>query len=154
MKIISGGQTGVDRAALDFAIDHGIEHGGWCPQGRLAEDGRIDAKYHLRETDSAAYDDRTRQNVLDSDATVIVVREYRLTGGTALTHEAAIQADRPLLVLCESDGAAISGSRLAAFVRRHRVKILNVAGPRESEAPGLDWFVHRILEGLRDRRGF
>jgi hypothetical protein len=151
MKIISGGQTGVDRAALDFAIDHGIEHGGWCPQGRLAEDGRIDAKYHLRETGSAANDDRTQQNVLDSDATVIVVREHRLTGGTALTQDVAIQADRPVMVLCESDGAVVSASRLRAFVRRHQVKILNVAGPRESEAPGLDWFVHRILEVLRDR---
>jgi Circularly permutated YpsA SLOG family len=148
MKIISGGQTGVDRAALDFAIDHGFEHGGWCPQGRLAEDGRIEAKYELREMASAEYGDRTRQNVIDSEATLIVVRDYRLTGGTALTWEVAVQLNRPVLVVCEADGAAISAARLAAFVKRHAVKILNVAGPRESEAPGLDWIVHRVLEAL------
>ena len=141
----------MDRAALDFAIDHGLDHGGWCPRGRLAEDGRIEDKYKLREMDSAEYDDRTRQNVLDSDATLIVVREYRLTAGTALTRDTALQLNRPLLVVCEADGAATSASRVAAFVKRHKVKILNVAGPRESQAPGLDWFVHRVLEVLRGR---
>jgi hypothetical protein len=152
MKIISGGQTGVDRAALDFAINHGIEQGGWCPQGRLAEDGRIEEKYQLRELDSAAYEDRTRQNVIDSDATLIVVRDYRLRGGTELTRDMAIEMNRPVLVVCEADGAAVSTSRFAAFVKRHGVKILNVAGPRESEAPGLDWFVHRVLEALLKSR--
>ena len=138
----------MDRAALDFAIDHGFEQGGWCPQGRLAEDGRIEEKYQLREMESTAYEDRTRQNVIDSDATLIVVRDYRLRGGTALTRDVAIKMDRPVVVVCEADGAAVSASRVAAFVKRHGVKILNVAGPRETEAPGLDWFVHRVLEAL------
>ena len=138
----------MDRAALDFAIDHGIEHGGCCPQGRLAEDGRIEDKYNLREMDSAAYDDRTRKNVMDSDATLIVVRDYRLRGGTALTRDVAIELDRPVLVVCEADGAAVGASRVAAFVKRHAIRTLNVAGPRESEAPGLDWFVHRVLDAL------
>src|SRR5215831_1364848 len=126
MKIISGGQTGVDRAALDFAIDHEFEQGGWCPQGRLAEDGRIEDKYQLRELNSAAYEDRTRQNVIDSDATLIVVRDYRLRGGTELTRDVAIEMNRPVLVVCEADGAAVSASRVAAFAKRHGVKILNV----------------------------
>lgn len=79
IKIISGGQTGVDRAALDFAIQNSLEHGGWCPRGRLAEDGIIPPVYHLRETDSAEYEERTEKNVLDSDATVIVTREKELS---------------------------------------------------------------------------
>src|SRR5262245_56015878 len=122
MKIISGGQTGVDRAALDFALEHGFEQGGWCPQGRLAEDGRIEAKYNLRETASAEYGERTRQNVLDSDATLIVVRDYRLTGGTALTRDVVIELNRPVLVVCEADGTAVSASRFARFVKQHAVK--------------------------------
>jgi predicted Rossmann fold nucleotide-binding protein DprA/Smf involved in DNA uptake len=152
MKIISGGQTGVDRAALDFAIDHGAEHGGWCPLGRLAEDGRIDSRYHLRETDSAEYDVRTRQNVIDSEATLIFVRERGLKGGTALTHDAAVELDRPVLVVYEDDGVGRSARRGVAFVNQHAVKILNVAGPRESEAPGLDWFVAGVLEGIVKNR--
>lgn len=88
-KIVSGGQTGVDRAALDFAIRHGYEPGGWCPRGRLAEDGVIPPVYPLRETDSADYDERTERNVLDADATLIVVRNRKLSGGTAFTKTCA-----------------------------------------------------------------
>jgi hypothetical protein len=151
MKIISGGQTGVDRAALDFAIRQGFEHGGWCPKGRLAEDGVIDKKYHLRETDSTQYDVRTKQNVLDSDATLIVVRDRRLAGGTALTYDIAVLGNRPVLVVREADGAGDGAAKLAAFVREHAVTVLNVAGPRESEAPGLGKFVASVLEAALRR---
>ena len=146
IKIISGGQTGVDRAALDFAIQHGLEHGGWCPRGRLAEDGAIPAIYRLRETDSADYDERTEKNVLDSDATLIVAREKELSGGTAFTKVCAEQHDRPLLVVCERDGVSQSAAALSKFLKQNNVQTLNVAGPRESQAPGIGKFVGELLE--------
>jgi len=153
VKIISGGQTGVDRAALDFAMRRGMEHGGWCPRGRTAEDGPIDPKYALRETDSPEYGARTARNVSDSDATLIVVRERRLTGGTALTRDAAAQLSRPALVVCEEDGVASGAAGVAAFVKENGVETLNIAGPRESEAPGLERFVVAVLEAAFPQAG-
>ena len=97
-KIISGGQTGADRAALDFAIDHGIPHGGWVPKGRLAEDGPLDPKYRLRETDSEDHSIRTEKNVLDSDGTLILFYN-ELSGGSLLTLELARKHDRPVLTI-------------------------------------------------------
>jgi len=141
----------VDRAALDFAIQHGLEHGGWCPRGRLAEDGRIDTKYNLRETESPEYEARTRQNILDSDATLIIVRGRRLSGGTALTHDVAVRENRPVLVVCEDDGVPESAAKVVAFLTRSNVKILNVAGPRESEAAGLEAFVTAVLDAALSR---
>ena len=145
-KIISGGQTGVDRAALDFAIQHGFEYGGWCPRGRLAEDGIIPPVYRLRETDSADYDERTEKNVLDSDATLIVVRVKELSGGTAFTKTCANQHRRPLLVVCEPDGVSQCAADLLTFLKQNKIQTLNVAGPRESQAPGLGKFVRELLE--------
>lgn len=148
IKIVSGGQTGVDRAALDFAIQHGFEHGGWCPHGRLAEDGVIPQKYELRETESAEYEERTERNVLDSDATLIVAREKELSGGTgtAFTKICVEKHGRPLLVVCERDGVSQSGAALGRFLKQNRVCTLNVAGPRESQAPDLGKFVKELLE--------
>lgn len=148
MKIVSGGQTGVDRAALDFAIRHGYEHGGWCPHGRRAEDGVIPLVYRLRETDSADYDERTERNVLDSDATLIVVREKELSGGTAFTKTCAEQQGRPVIVVCEPDGVLQGAAALSKFLRRNNVRTLNVAGPRESQAPGIGKFVEALLEAV------
>src|SRR5436189_4749506 len=88
-KIISGGQTGADRAALDFALAHGLAHGGWCPRGRLAEDGALEERYELRETPDAEYAQRTEWNVRDSDGTVIFSIAAGLTGGSKLTAEFA-----------------------------------------------------------------
>ncbi|HLZ54925.1 MAG TPA: putative molybdenum carrier protein [Verrucomicrobiae bacterium] len=146
LKLISGGQTGVDRAALDFAVRHGFEHGGWCPRGRLAEDGVIPPIYRLRETDSAEYDERTEQNVLDSDATLIVAQEKELSGGTAFTRTCAEQHGRPLLVVYERDGISQGAVALSKFLKQNQVRTLNVAGPRESQAPGLGNFVRELLE--------
>ena len=146
IKIISGGQTGVDRAALGFAIEHGIEHGGWCPRGRFAEDGVIPPVYRLRETDSAEYDERTKKNALDSDATLIVTRGRELSGGTAFTKTCAEQLGRPLLVICEQDDAVQGTAALSKFLKRNKIYTLNVAGPRESQAPGLGKFVRALLE--------
>ncbi len=146
VEIRSGGQTGVDRAALDFALARGLPHGGWCPRGRRAEDGVIPARYRLRETASAAYEERTRRNVRDSDATVIFSPGRALAGGTRLTREIARALDRPLLHLTAAGAVARAAARLRAFIRRHRVRRLNVAGPRASETPGLEVFVRAVLE--------
>jgi len=145
-KIISGGQTGVDRAALDFAIRHGYEHGGWCPRDRRAEDGPIPSAYVLRETDSFDYVERTGQNVMDSDATLIVAREEELSGGTAFTKACAEQHGRPLLIVCTRDDVSKSAAALSKFLKRNKVRTLNVAGPRESQAPGIGRFVTTLLE--------
>ncbi len=145
LKIVSGGQTGVDRAALDFAIHHGFKHGGWCPRDRRAEDGPIPSGYALHETDSSDYIARTEQNVLDSDATLIVAREMELSGGTAFTNICAEKNNRPVLVACESDGVSRGTERLSQFLRQHHVRTLNVAGPRESQAPGIGRFVEQLL---------
>src|SRR4051794_40670415 len=88
-RIVSGGQTGADRAALDWAIDNGIEHGGWCPNGRRAEDGHIDPRYQLRETPFSKYVQRNEWNVRDSDGTVLITIDSRLVGGTKQTLEFA-----------------------------------------------------------------
>ena len=93
-KIISGGQTGADRAALDWAIEHSISHGGWCPKGRMAENGKIDSRYQLEETPSQDYAQRTQWNVRDSDATLIFSIGQNLLGGSLLTKNFAIAVDR------------------------------------------------------------
>ncbi|MEM9660625.1 MAG: putative molybdenum carrier protein, partial [Planctomycetota bacterium] len=100
ITIVSGGQTGADRAALDFAIAADLPHGGWCPRGRRAEDGPIADKYRLRETPSDSYRQRTEWNVRDSDATAIFTLECEMRGGTKLTAEIAARLDKPLCVLC------------------------------------------------------
>ena len=134
MRIISGGQTGVDRAALDVAISLGIPHGGWCPRGRTAEDGRIPERYELVETVTADYPVRTEWNVRDSDATLIVCRGAP-SGGTELTLRLAQQRGRPCLV-ADLD-AAVSPAAAAEWLRINGVEVLNVAGPRESQCPGI-----------------
>ena len=132
--IVSGGQTGVDRGALDAAISLGIEHGGWCPLGRLAEDGRIPPKYELREMHSAEYPVRTSRNVLDSDGTLILYRES-LQGGTELTFRLACQHGKPhLLSDLSTHPSTVS---VLGWLREHDIQTLNVAGPRESSEPGI-----------------
>jgi hypothetical protein len=126
IKIVSGGQTGADRAALDWALAHKVECGGWCPKGRKAEDGPIDLKYPLKETPSASYLQRTEWNVRDSDATVLFSIEPTLTGGSKRTMEFARKHKKPQLHLCARDHSA--AGKLRAFVRQNRVNVLNVAG--------------------------
>ena len=133
LVVVSGGQTGVDRAALDAALAAGLRVGGWCPRGRRAEDGRVPARYPLRETASADYAVRTRLNVRDADATLILAPQP-LSGGTALTREAAHALGRPVRV-CAPEPDEVAGA--AAWVRRLGPAALNVAGPRESEVPGI-----------------
>jgi len=134
MKIVSGGQTGVDRAALDVALELGMECGGWCPAGRAAEDGPIDARYPLRETLSADPAQRTEWNVRDSDATLILTSSTP-SPGTQLTVETARRLGKPLYTFHASSPEEVGMFR--RWLQAYRVRTLNVAGPRESEAPGI-----------------
>ena len=143
-KIISGGQTGVDRAALDFAIEHDIPHGGWCPKGRKSEDGPLEPKYRLTETPSASYPLRTEWNVRDSDASVIFSITPILTGGSKKTVDFAIKHNKPWLHLHQ--GGVSPQVALLKFIREHKVATLNVAGPRASKEPKVGGFVKTVLE--------
>ncbi len=140
--IISGGQTGADRGALDAALHAGIALGGWCPQGRLAEDGVIPERYPLRETSRANYEQRTERNVQEADATLIVVFDQALRGGTALTRELARRHGKPCLIVLAT---ATPAEDIVAWLRTHRVRTLNVAGPRESNAPGIGEATRTLL---------
>lgn len=138
-KIVSGGQTGVDRAALDTALAHDIPVEGWCPQGRRAEDGSISDRYPLEETPSEEYAQRTAWNVRDSDGT-LVITDGRLEGGTAYTVEEATRQDKPFLHVRLSDPVPIP--MIQAWAEENDIRVLNVAGPRASEVDG-------IYEGAR-----
>jgi hypothetical protein len=152
-KIVSGGQTGADRAALDFAIGAKLATGGWVPHGRRAEDGKIPARYAgLVETDTDAYEHRTALNVRDADATLIF--SYgEPTSGTALTLKLARSTAKPHLVvdlgvLTEDEAAA----RIRSWLIATRIRVLNVAGPRASREPRIGAAVTRVLEAaLADR---
>jgi hypothetical protein len=145
-KIISGGQTGVDRAALDVAIALGIPHGGWCPKGRLAEDGAIGPQYQLTETYTPDYASRTERNVLDCDATLMLCRGQP-TGGTELTWRLAQRHGKPLLVVDLLK--PIDWPAVRRWLAAHGAGTLNVAGPRESQSPGIGVqaaeFLRRLL---------
>ena len=135
MKIVSGGQTGVDRAALDVALKHGIHTGGWCPDGRLDEFGRIPDRYPLREMERGSFTDRTWQNVKDSDGTIIIY-PGTLSGGTEQTVRFCIQQHRPHLLIDASNTPPDKAAKLIVdFVRKNQIGTLNVAGPRQSEWP-------------------
>ena len=132
-KIVSGGQTGVDRAALDWAMTNKVPHGGYCPAGRRAEDGPIDERYQLTETETPKYSIRTRLNVEHSDATLIISPDPPV-GGTLLTLELARKAGKPVLLVNPRDRSD-SHLLIRSFIQDHKVGILNVAGPRASSSP-------------------
>ena len=151
MKIISGGQTGVDRAALDVALKHGIDAGGSCPTGRLDEFGRIPDCYPLKELENGGFIERTLQNVKDSDGTVIIY-PGKLSGGTDQTVRFCIEQRRPCLLIDASKTPIKEAAKLIAdFVREKQIDILNVAGPRESEAPGIYAAATPFLRAVLDR---
>ena len=144
-KIISGGQTGVDRAALDVALELGMNCGGWCPRGRRAEDGTLDPRYPLTETPVDRYAQRTEWNVRDSDATLILNRGL-LEGGTLRTFEIARALDRPVRAV-DLDRPDNIGE-LILWLKKKGVKVLNIAGPRESGRPGIQETAARYLRRL------
>src|ERR1051326_523879 len=144
-KIISGGQNGADRAALDVAIKLGILHGGWCPRGHLAEDGVINERYELTEAPNEEPGQRPEWNVRDSDGTGIFSIANKLTGGSARTREFAEKHGKPCLHLSRERDGAKALQMLAEFIEANRIAILNVAGPRASEEPDEAEFVRSTL---------
>jgi len=145
VKIISGGQTGVDRAALDVTLKHGIECGGWCPAGRLDEFGRIPDHYPVQELPAGGFTERTLQNVKDSDGTAIIYRG-NLSGGTEQTVGFCVELQRPHQLIDALKFSADRASKLIAdFVHKNNIHVLNVAGPRQSEWPeGYDYAVRAL----------
>jgi hypothetical protein len=136
LTITSGGQTGVDRAALDFAIGHRLPHSGWCPKGRLAADGVLPERYQLQETESAGYRQRTKLNVRDSDATLIL-NVGPLDGGTLQTLRFAHTLKKPHLVLqLDAEDWEHAVQDLRRWLEVAAPSVLNVAGPREEKRPG------------------
>jgi hypothetical protein len=150
-KIISGGQTGADRAALDFAIKYNISYGGWAPKGRKSEDGSIPEIYQLQEMPTSDYSKRTEQNILDSDGTLIVSHGI-LTGGSALTEFFADQHKKPCIhvdlgKLSLKDAAIIINS----WIEDNNVKVLNIAGPRAGKDPEIYKATFNLLETIFEK---
>lgn len=145
-KIISGGQTGADRAALDFAIENNIPYGGWIPKGRKTEDGKLPDKYHLQELKTDSYSKRTEQNIIDSDGTVII-SHGKLTGGSLLTSTLAVKHGKPYLHLdMGNTKILVAIELLKAWIKKNKIKILNVAGPRASKDRNIYKVTMDILE--------
>ena len=134
-KIISGAQTGVDRAGLDFAIEYGIEHGGYCPKGRKAEDGRIPDKYTLIETASSGYSKRTEKNLTEADGTLILYIG-KITGGTLLTANLCKNKNKPFFIR-DLDNLNKNDVKIKfnQWLKENNIKVLNIAGSRESKSP-------------------
>jgi hypothetical protein len=143
--INSGGQTGVDRAALDFALSNGLVCKGWCPKGRLAEDGTINARYPLAETNTADSIVRTEMNIIDSDATLIVYID-EMDPGTLATRDYAFEHHKPLFIW--KIGRNRNVNQFRQWLLDHRVNVLNVAGPRLSYAPDIYGETLELLESL------
>jgi hypothetical protein len=147
-KIVSGGQTGVDRAALDVAIKLGVPHGGWVPKGRIAEDGPLPEVYQMRETSTALYAERTEKNVVDSDGTLIISRG-ELTGGSEATREMATKHARPWLhINLDRTTAFRAAVTIREWLATHDIRILNIAGPRSSKEPRIYQDTLALLESV------
>jgi hypothetical protein len=145
-KIISGGQTGADRAGLDFAIKNKIPHGGWIPKGRLTENGKLSAKYHLKEMSTSSYPARTQKNVIVADGTLIVSKGS-LSGGSALTREFAKRSGKPWLhINMKNMSRKDASEKLISWLTKNRIKVLNVAGPRDSKDSGIYKTVLSLLQ--------
>ena len=154
-KIVSGGQTGADRSALDWARRHGFTHGGWCPQGRVAEDGAIHKAYQLKETPSHGYLQRTEWNVRDSCGTVIFSVSALLTGGSLATLKFAELHNKPCLHLHPALDERQLPRHLLGFIQEHRIRVLNVAGPGSYKEPEVVRLVQHTLDlAYRQRNEF
>ena len=143
-KLVSGGQTGADIAALDVALLHGFPHGGWCPKGRKSLEGPIPAQYRLIETPSASYLQRTEWNVRDTDGTVVFTFAVVVTGGSLKTIGFARKHRKPCLHI--SKGGVGQAAALRKFVADHGIRTHNVSVSRESKSPGIDDWVIEVTE--------
>lgn len=144
-RVISGGQTGVDRAGLDAAMAVGLPVNGCCPKGRRAEDGRIPDIYPLRELNQEQYHFRTELNVVDSDGTLII-NKGAMTQGTRKTYECVVKHDRPCLVVRLEKPLAVE--QVVGWIEENQITTLNIAGPRESKFP--EGIYREALEYLED----
>src|SRR3990170_5614735 len=143
-KIISGGQTGVDRGALDAALDKRFPCGGWCPAGRLAEDGPIDRAYPMSEMDHGSYGERTRQNIINSDGTLIV-HFGPLEGGTKVTLQNCIHLKKPYeLINAQEISETRAAELVTRFIESFSINTLNVAGPRQSKVPEAHDYAYKV----------
>jgi hypothetical protein len=151
MKIISGGQTGADQGALDFAMKHGWPCGGWCPPGRRCESGRIPDRYPVREVEAGDYNERTRRNVKDADATLVITLRGFMEEGTALTLSWCDDYGRPAFHFDISPPGLIREEGLddlRNWLDKYKIDTLNVAGNRESNSPGIQSQTLTLLEQL------
>lgn len=145
IKIVSGGQTGADRGALDFALEANYACGGWCPKGRKAEDGRIPERYPLQESKSSRYQERTRLNICDSDVTLLFINSHILGKGSKLTAKTAHTLGKPLLEIDCSIPVDEAAVQIRNFVSESWAMVINIAGNRESSSPGIGAYVHSVL---------
>jgi len=145
MIIVSGGQSGVDRAALDFALQQGIDCHGWCPHGRLAEDGQIDEKYPLKETGSSDPSERTVLNINESDGSLIIYCSEP-DEGTRLAIQFSKENKKPVYIIKKQD--VLHPEEFIIWLEVNKVKVLNVAGPRESNDEGVYEFALEVMEKL------
>ena len=145
-KLVSGGQTGADIAALDVARKHDFPHGGWCPKGRRSEAGPIPLYYDLSETPKANYLQRTEWNARDSDGTVVFTLATEVTGGSLRTIDFARKHGKPCIQIAQEGGYQDPALRLQRFAEEHKIRVLNVAGSRESKEPGIHRWVMGVLE--------
>lgn len=145
IKIISGGQTGVDRAALDFALENNIQCGGYCPKGRRADDGPISPNYPLIETKTTLYPERTKMNILESEGTLIIYKT-KFDRGTGLTLKLCKELKKPYFIVKIDPGYGIK--ECLSWLNDHIILILNIAGPRESSEPGIYSETKKFLKNL------
>ncbi len=151
MRIISGGQTGADQGGLDFALKHGWPCGGWCPPGRRCETGRIPGRYPVREVEAGDYNERTRRNIQDADATLVITQLGFMEEGTGLTLAWCEEYDRPNFHFDISIPGLIKPQYLAElseWLKAHEIAVLNIAGNRESNSPGIQACTLTLLEKL------
>ncbi len=154
IRIVSGGQTGVDRGALMAALDRGVPCGGWCPAGRRAEDGRIPDFFPVRELATAEYADRTLRNVRDSDGTVVIFFSD-IEGGTRLTVACCRRERRPYLLLDAHEMTTSEAARkIASFAEQHRLATVNVAGPRASRHPAACPWARAAVREFLEMKGY
>ncbi|MDL1981898.1 MAG: putative molybdenum carrier protein [Deltaproteobacteria bacterium] len=147
-KIISGGQTGADRGAIDAAIKYSYPYGGWIPKGRLTENGPLPDEYELKEMPTKNYPNRTEKNVLASDGTVIITHG-KLTGGSALTKKLAKKHKRPYLhINLNKTPAFLASSEINAWINKNNIEVLNVAGSRASKDPQIYEDTKYIIQGV------